>query len=189
MSKKSIESKSRSTSLRTMDRVEDFPKFMGNVEEVRQLDTSTSSGRPRLPDRAPLEGGDRRQKPNQVIAWRAITGDRDQGQGRVSADRRSNDVKLALDYERPPAIAGEVGDKLVQATPRSVEEDLKRFKHSRATAGADRQMVGQSSRARSGIAFGFPPRSGRLRRSAFFRFEPAGLLDYGSFPAPLRARP
>jgi len=37
-------------------------------------------------------------------------------------------VKLAVDYEPPAGIVGEAGDKLAQATPRSVENDLKRFK-------------------------------------------------------------
>ena len=37
-------------------------------------------------------------------------------------------VKLAIDYDPPKGAAGEIGDKVVQATPRSVENDLKRFK-------------------------------------------------------------
>jgi uncharacterized membrane protein len=37
-------------------------------------------------------------------------------------------VKLAIKYDPPGGAAGEIGDKLVQATPRSVENDLKRFK-------------------------------------------------------------
>ena len=37
-------------------------------------------------------------------------------------------VKIALDYDPPGGMAGEIGDKLVQATPGRVENDLKRFK-------------------------------------------------------------
>jgi uncharacterized membrane protein len=108
---------------------EDFPKFMGNVEEVRQLDDK------HLEWKAKVAGTERRwkaeiveQKPNQVIAWRAITGDKNQGKVEFQPIDGRTMVKLALDYDPPAGIAGEVGDKLVQATPRSVEEDLKRFK-------------------------------------------------------------
>jgi uncharacterized membrane protein len=108
---------------------EDFPKFMGNVEEVRQLDDK------HLEWRAKVAGSERRwkaeiveQKPNQVIAWRAISGDKNQGKVEFQPIDGRTMVKLALDYDPPAGIAGEAGDTLVQATPRSVEEDLKRFK-------------------------------------------------------------
>jgi uncharacterized membrane protein len=108
---------------------EDFPKFMENVEEVRQLDDK------HLEWKAKVAGTERRwkaeiveQQPNRVIAWRATTGDKNDGKVEFEPVNGHTKVKLAIDYEPPGGPAGEVGDKLVQATPRSIEGDLKRFK-------------------------------------------------------------
>src|SRR5213082_867202 len=105
---------------------EEFPQFMENVEQVRQIDDK------HLEWKAKVAGSERQwkaeiteQRPNQVIAWRSITGDKNDGKVEFQPVNTHTKVKLALDYEPP---AGEVGDKLVQATPRSVENDLKRFK-------------------------------------------------------------
>ena len=108
---------------------EDFPKFMENVEEVRQLDDK------HLEWRAKVAGTERQwkaeiteQQPNRVIAWRATTGDKNAGKVEFEPINGHTKVKLALDYDPPKGAVGEVAHKLVQATPRSVEEDLKRFK-------------------------------------------------------------
>jgi uncharacterized membrane protein len=108
---------------------EDFPKFMENVEQVRQLDEK------HLEWKAKVAGTERKwkaeiveQQPNRVIAWRATTGDRNEGKVEFEPINGHTKVKLAIDYEPPAGAVGEVGDKLVQATPRSVENDLKRFK-------------------------------------------------------------
>jgi uncharacterized membrane protein len=108
---------------------EDFPKFMENVEEVRQLDDK------QLEWKAKVAGSERKwkaeiveQQPNRVIAWRATTGDKNDGKVEFEPVNGHTKVKLAIDYEPPAGAIGEVGDKLVQATPRSVENDLKRFK-------------------------------------------------------------
>jgi uncharacterized membrane protein len=108
---------------------EDFPKFMENVEEVRQLDDK------HLEWKAKVAGTERKwkaeiveQQPNRVIAWRATTGDKNAGKVEFEPINGHTRVKLALDYDPPKGAAGEVADKLVQATPRSVENDLKRFK-------------------------------------------------------------
>ena len=108
---------------------EDFPKFMENVEEVRQLDDK------HLEWKARVAGTERKwkaeiveQQPNRVIAWRAITGDKNAGKVEFEPIDGHTKVKLAIDYDPPKGAAGEIGDKVVQATPRSVENDLKRFK-------------------------------------------------------------
>jgi uncharacterized membrane protein len=108
---------------------EDFPKFMENVEEVRQLDDK------HLEWKAKVAGSERKwkaeiveQQPNRVIAWRATTGDKNDGKVEFEPVNGHTKVKLAIDYDPPGGAAGEVGDKLVQATPRSIENDLKRFK-------------------------------------------------------------
>jgi uncharacterized membrane protein len=108
---------------------EDFPHFMENVEEVRQLDDK------HLEWKAKVAGTERKwkaeiieQKPNQVIAWRSTTGDKNDGKVEFQPIDGRTMVKLALDYEPPAGVAGTVGDTITQATPRTVESDLKRFK-------------------------------------------------------------
>ena len=108
---------------------EEFPKFMENVEQVRQLDDK------HLEWKAKVAGTERKwkaeiveQKPNQVIAWRAITGDKNDGKVMFQPVNGHTKVLLSLDYEPPKGALGETGDKLTQATPGSVENDLKRFK-------------------------------------------------------------
>ena len=108
---------------------EDFPKFMENVEKVRQLDDK------HLEWKAKVAGSERQwkaeivqQKPNQVIAWKATTGDKNDGMVEFQPIDGKTKVKLILDYDPPAGAAGEIGDKLVQATPGRVENDLKRFK-------------------------------------------------------------
>jgi uncharacterized membrane protein len=108
---------------------EDFPKFMENVEQVKQLDDK------HLEWKAKVVGTERQwkaeiveQQPNRVIAWRSITGDRNDGKVEFQPVNGHTKVKLMVDYDPPAGAAGEVGDKLIQATPGRVENDLKRFK-------------------------------------------------------------
>jgi uncharacterized membrane protein len=108
---------------------EEFPRFMENVEQVRQLDDK------HLEWKAKVAGTARQwkaeiveQQPNRMIAWRAITGDRNDGKVEFQPVDGRTRVRLAIDYDPPAGIAGEVGDTLVQATPGRVESDLKRFK-------------------------------------------------------------
>ena len=116
---------------------EEFPKFMENVEQVRQLDDK------HLEWKAKVAGTDRQwkaeiveQKPNQVIAWRAVTGDKNDGKVEFQPIDGRTKVKLALDYEPPKGALGAAGDKLTQATPGTVENDLKRFKEFIEQRGA-----------------------------------------------------
>jgi uncharacterized membrane protein len=108
---------------------ENFPKFMENVEQVRQLDDK------HLEWKAKVAGTQRQwkaeiveQRPNQVIAWRSTTGDKNDGKVEFQPVNGHTEVKLALDYDPPGGAVGEVGDKVTQATPGTVENDLKRFK-------------------------------------------------------------
>jgi uncharacterized membrane protein len=108
---------------------EEFPRFMENVEEVRQLDDK------HLEWKAKIWGSDRRwkaeiveQKPNQVIAWRSTSGERNNGTVHFQPTDGQTKVTLMLDYEAPGGGIGETGDKLLQTTAGQVEGDLKRFK-------------------------------------------------------------
>ncbi len=116
---------------------EEFPKFMENVEQVRQLDDK------HLEWKAKVAGTDRQwkaeiveQKPNQVIAWRSTTGDKNDGKVQFQPIDGRTKVMLALDYEPPKGALGEVGDTLTQTTPRTIENDLKRFKQFIEQRGA-----------------------------------------------------
>lgn len=108
---------------------EDFPEFMENVEEVKQLDDK------HLEWKAKIAGTERQwkaeiveQQPNQVIAWRSTTGDKNNGKVQFQPINGQTKITLALDYDPPGGVAGEIGDKLIQAAPGRVENDLKRFK-------------------------------------------------------------
>lgn len=115
---------------------EEFPRFMENVDQVRQLDDK------HLEWKAKVAGTQRQwkaeiveQQPNRMIAWRAITGDRNDGTVEFQPVDGRTKVKLAVDYDPPGGVAGELGDKLVQATPGRIENDLKRFKQFIETRG------------------------------------------------------
>src|SRR5947199_9314052 len=80
---------------------EEFPEFMENVDEVSQLDDK------HLEWKAKVAGIERRwkaevvdQKPNKVIAWRAISVDQNDGKGEFQSIARRTRGKLAVYYER-----------------------------------------------------------------------------------------
>lgn len=108
---------------------EEFPRFMENVEEVRQLDDmrlhwkATVAGTTREWDAKIVE-----QRPNELIAWKSISGDRNDGVVSFDGTNGQTRVTLSLDYEPPGGAVGAAGDKLIQATPGQIENDLKRFK-------------------------------------------------------------
>ncbi len=108
---------------------QDFPQFMENVEEVKQLDDK------HLEWKAKIAGTQRQwkaeiieQRPNEVIAWRSTTGDQNDGRVQFLKSNGQTKVTLSMDYEPPGGAVGEIGDKLIQAAPGRVENDLKRFK-------------------------------------------------------------
>ena len=107
---------------------EDFPRFMENVKEVKQLDSK------RLYWRAEFGGKEKEwtaeiaeQRPDQVIAWHSTSGARNAG--RVSfmplPDNRTR-ITLQLDYE--PEGALENAADLMGMVKSRVEADLGRFK-------------------------------------------------------------
>jgi hypothetical protein len=107
---------------------EQFPEFMGSVQEVRQLDDSTihwvaeMGGVRREWDATVLE-----QIPDRKIAWTAITGATNAGAVYFEPsgpDRTS--VRLVMEYE-PEGLVETIGDKL-DAIERRAEGDLANFK-------------------------------------------------------------
>jgi hypothetical protein len=107
---------------------EEFPRFMGGVDEVRQIGDSLThwvaqiAGVRREWDAAILE-----QVPDSKVAWAATTGATNAGAVYFqSLGPTRTLVRLQLDYE-PEGLVEKVGDFL-NVVSRQAEGDLKRFK-------------------------------------------------------------
>jgi len=116
---------------------EEFPKFLGGVHEVRQLDDR------RLHWVAEIAGVRREweaeiieQVPDEKVAWAATDGATNAGAVFFSpVDDQQTLVRLHLEYE-PEGLVEQAGDKL-GVVGRQAESDLERFKayiESRGTA-------------------------------------------------------
>ena len=107
---------------------EDFPHFMGGVQEVRQLDdrrlhwVAEIAGVRREWEATVLE-----QVPDEKVAWAATSGATNAGAVRFeTAGPGSTTVHLTLDYE-PEGLVEKAGDAL-GVVERQVTSDLERFK-------------------------------------------------------------
>ncbi|QGN45778.1 cyclase [Micromonospora sp. WMMC415] len=116
---------------------EEFPKFMGGVREVRQLDdrrmhwVAEIAGVRREWDATILE-----QVPDRKVAWAATEGATNAGAvyfQPVDTDRTM--VRLHLEYE-PEGLVEKTGDKL-NVVERQAESDLERFKSFIESRGAE----------------------------------------------------
>jgi uncharacterized membrane protein len=159
---------------------EEFPEFMEGVEEVRQLDekrlhwVAEIAGRRHEWDAEIYE-----QTPDQQIAWRSISGVRNEGTVRFEAlpENRTR-VHVRISYE-PESALEKVGTALGVASGR-VKGDLKRFKEfieARGTeTGAWRGEVhgGQLNREISSA-----PRSKRLFGEQSGSVSASGTSDSG----------
>ncbi|MBQ1072650.1 SRPBCC family protein [Micromonospora sp. C31] len=117
-----------STAYNQWTQFEEFPRFMGGVREVRQLDdkrmhwVAEIGGVQREWDAKVLE-----QVPDQKVAWAATEGVTNAGAvyfQPVDADRTM--VRLHLEYE-PEGMLEKAGDKL-NVIERQAESDLRKFK-------------------------------------------------------------
>jgi CBS domain-containing protein/uncharacterized membrane protein len=126
-----------STAYNQWTQFEEFPRFMGGVEEVRQLDDT------RLHWVADI-GGKRRewdakivdQVPDQRIAWQAVTGKKNGGVVTFHPiDENRTQVKVHLDYE-PEGIVERIGSALGIDSGR-VKFDLERFKQLIESRGTE----------------------------------------------------
>jgi uncharacterized membrane protein len=128
---------------------EDFPKFMGSVHEVKQMDDRT------LHWKANLMGDEKEwdceiteQVPDKRIAWRSISGAPNSGV--VTFHRISDNcarVTLQMDY-RPEGPVEKIGDML-GAMRLETRQNLQRFKEMLEQrgheTGAWRGAIGQQS--------------------------------------------
>jgi hypothetical protein len=117
-----------STAYNQWTQFEDFPSFMGGVQQVKQLNdrmihwVAEIAGIKREWDAAILE-----QVPDRKIAWAATSGATNAGA--VFFESRgpaTTVVRLSMEYE-PEGLTEQIGDKL-GFVERQVEADLQRFK-------------------------------------------------------------
>ncbi len=116
---------------------EEFPKFMGGVQEVRQLNDRTLhwvakiGGVKREWDATILE-----QTPDEKIAWAATTGATNAGAvyfQPLGPDRTA--VRLSLEYE-PEGLVEKTGD-FFNIVSKLAEKDLEEFKEYMESRGAE----------------------------------------------------
>ena len=109
---------------------EEFPRFMSNVEEVRQVDDT------HLRWKAKVAGQEQQwdaeiteQTPDQRVAWVNTSGPRNQGVVNFHyLDEGRTKVQVMMDVEPPAGVAGEAADSVFGLTSKSVKGDLERFK-------------------------------------------------------------
>lgn len=107
---------------------EEFPQFMEGVEEVRQLDDTTTHWRTEIAgQRREFDARITEQRPDQRIAWRTTEGPTQAGV--VTFHRLGDDdtrVMLQMEFD-PDGFAETVGDKM-GLVKRRAKGDLERFK-------------------------------------------------------------
>ncbi len=116
---------------------EEFPKFMGNIKQVRQLDdthlewTAEIAGKEKVWQAEVTE-----QNPDERVAWKATEGASNSG---VVTFHRIDDsvtrVTVQMDID-PEGVVESVGDAL-GVPDRSVKGDLERFKEFIESRGVE----------------------------------------------------
>ena len=116
---------------------ENFPHFMGNIEDVRVV----SGGRSHWKAKGPLgkavewDAEVTLDEPERAIGWRSIQGDKAgiETAGRVNfegAGDQATRVEVMLEYEAPGGLVGDAVAKLFSNPEKQVEDDLERFKET-----------------------------------------------------------
>ena len=115
---------------------ENFPLFMGNIEEVRRV----SGGRSHWKAKAPLgshaewDAEITLDEPERAIGWRSIQGPKSgiETAGRVNfaPNGSGTDIDVTIEYASPGGAVGELVTKIFANPERQVEEDLQRFKET-----------------------------------------------------------
>ena len=106
---------------------EEFPRFMGGVKEVRQLDDRHLRWRAEIGGKEESwEAEITHQEPDSRIAWRNTSGPYNAGLVSFQPAEGGTDVTLRIDYE-PQGLVEKIGDALGFVS-RTVQGDLQRFK-------------------------------------------------------------
>jgi uncharacterized membrane protein len=115
---------------------ENFPQFMGNIEEVRVVDGGRSHWKAKGPLGASAEWDAEitLDEPNNAIGWRSIGGERSgiETAGRVNFCAREDctEIDVTIEYAAPGGLVGEAVTKIFSNPEHQVEEDLGRFKET-----------------------------------------------------------
>ena len=106
---------------------EEFPEFMGGIEEVQQKDDTHLHWKANIAGQTvEWDAEITEQVPDKVIAWRATDGAQNQGRVQFQAEGDATRVRLELDVE-PQGAVQQVGDAMGMLESQ-VREDLNRFK-------------------------------------------------------------
>ena len=109
---------------------EEFPRFMSNVQEVKQVDDT------HLRWRAKVAGQEQEwdaeiteQTPDQRVAWVNTTGSRNAGVVNFHyLDDSRTKIQVMMEVDPPAGVAGDAADSALGLTAKSVKGDLERFK-------------------------------------------------------------
>ena len=113
---------------------ENFPQFMANVLEVRNIDDNRSHWKVAGPAGIPVEWDAEITKivPNEMIAWRSVPGSTVENAGYVlfePNDDGSTEVTVRMSYNPPAGAIGHAVAAAFGADPKSeMDEDLMRMK-------------------------------------------------------------
>jgi len=126
-----------STAYDQWTQVEEFPRFMDGVESVQQTDdthlhwVAEIAGKRHEWDAEITE-----QRPDELIAWRAVDGH--YNSGRVTFERiDESSTKVAVEMEHETEGMVEALGSALGSDSRQVSEDLDRFKELVETRGAE----------------------------------------------------
>ncbi|MFN6962551.1 MAG: SRPBCC family protein [Pyrinomonadaceae bacterium] len=126
---------------------ENFPRFMSNVLEIRDLGGGRSRWRVAGPAGIPVEWDAEitRTVQNELIAWRSVEGSTVENAGYVvfePADGGATEVSVHLSYNPPAGALGHAVARLFGADPGSeMDEDLMRMKTMLETGQAPRDAA------------------------------------------------
>lgn len=115
-------------------RLENFPRFMAHVQEVRNLGNRRSHWKVRGPAGSSFEWDAEvtRFEPNEVVAWKSLPGAAVASSGIVHFEREGDDrtrIHVQMSYNPPAGAVGHGIAALLGSDPgKEMDEDLVRFK-------------------------------------------------------------
>lgn len=142
-------------------RLENLPRFMANLESVREIDERRSRWSAKAPagTRASWDAEIVDDRPGERIAWRSLEGADVENAGVVSfrsaPGERGTEVRVDMHYDAPAGRAGVVVAKLFRREPgQEVSADLRRLKQVMETG----QVVHSDATVHRGPHPARPPR-------------------------------
>ena len=116
---------------------EEFPRFMGGVDEIKQLDATTTHWKTSVDGvKREFDARITEQLPDERVAWTSIEGSKQAGVVTFHRlDENKTRVTVQMDFE-PDGVVETAGDKL-GFLDRQVKGDLKRFKDFIEGRGGD----------------------------------------------------